>query len=95
MRSLVIIIAGLFSFFYIDLRRFRKSNHGVFTVDSISIELSEKKEKLKKKQRRYKNRKYKRRRVFQQKYYKLKGTNAKDSRYSNQKDIRRMHTSFS
>lgn len=95
MRSLVIIIAGLFSFFYIDLRRFRKSSHGVFPTDSVSIELSEQKEKLKKKQRRYKNRKYKKRRLFQRKHYKLKGTHAKDSRYSNQKDIRRMHTSYS
>ena len=94
MRSLVIIIAGLFSFFYIDLRRFRKSSYVVSTVDSISVELNGKKEKLKKKQRKYKNRKYKRRRVYQQKRYKLKGTNAKDTRYSHQKDIRRMHTSY-
>jgi hypothetical protein len=94
MRSLVIVIAGLFSFFYIDLRQFRKSSHRDFSTDSISIELSEQKEKRKKKQRKYKNRKYKRKRAYQQKQYKLKGTNAKDSRYSNQKDIRRMHTSY-
>ncbi len=95
MRSLVIIIAGLFSFFYIDLRRFRKSSTDVFPTDSISIELSVHKEKLKKKQRKYKNQKYKRRRVYEQKHYKLKGTKSKDSRYSNQKDIRKMHTSYS
>lgn len=95
MRSLVIIIAGLFSFFYIDLSRFRKSTGRDFSVESTSIELSEQKEKLRRKQRKYKNRKYKKRRVFQQKHYKLKGTHAKDTRYSNQKDIRRMHTSYS
>lgn len=95
MRSLVILIAGLFSFFYIDLNRFRKSSHGVFSVDSISIRLSDQKEKLKRKQRKYKNRKYKKKRVYQQKHYKLKGTHAKDSRYSNQNDIRLMHTSYS
>jgi predicted membrane metal-binding protein len=94
MRSLVILVAGVFSFFYIDLRRFRKSYLNVSEDTAISIELSQKSEKLKRKQRQYKNKKYKKRRSYQQKHYKLKGTKSKDSRYSNQKDIRRMHTSY-
>ena len=94
MRSLVILFAGVFSFFYIDLKLFSRNQNCSFDTVSISFEISDRKEKLKQKKRKYKNRKYKKRKFFQQKHYKLKGTNAKDSRYSNQKDIRRMHTSY-
>lgn len=94
MRLLVILIAGTFSFFTVDLRLFRKSCTDVYQEDSISMELLERKEKLKRKQKKYKNNKYKKRRKYQQKHYKLKGTHTKDKRYSNQKDIRRMHTSY-
>lgn len=95
MRSLVILFAGVFSFFYIDLKLFRRNQHCSFDTESISFEIPDRKEKLKQKKRKYKNRKYKKRKFFQQKHYKLRGTNSKDSRYSNQKDIRRMHTSYS
>lgn len=94
MRSILILFVGVFSFLYIDLRFFRKRVRGITLEDSISIELSEKKEKLKKKKRKYKNRKYNQRQSFKQKHFKLKGSKSKDNRYSNQKDIRRMHTSY-
>jgi hypothetical protein len=94
MRSLVILFACVFSFLYIDLKLFRRNQYYSFETVSISFEISDRKEKLKQKRRKYKNRKYKKRKFYQQRHYKLQGTNAKDNRYSNQKDIRRMHTSY-
>lgn len=91
MRSLVIIVAGLFGFFYIDLPSLRRRSQGLAHGDAISIELSDYKEKNKRKQKRYKNKKYNRRRIYQQKIYKLKGTMSKDKRYNDQRKIRRMH----
>lgn len=94
MRSIATFLAGIFSFVYIDLNLFRKTSQGILLKETVSLEYSKTKEKLKRKQRRYKNKKYKRRKFYQQKHYKLKGTHSKDSRYSNQRDIRRMHTSY-
>lgn len=94
MRFIATLVAGIFSFLYIDLSLFRRTSQGILLKDSISLEHSKTKEKLKRKQKRYKNKKYKKRKFYQQKHYRLNGTNSKDSRYSNQKDIRRMHTSY-
>lgn len=94
MRSLVILLAGLFSFFYIDLSLFRRSTQGFLLGTTVTIELSESKEKLRRKQRKYKNRKFKKRPLYLQKHFKFDSTKSKDRRSSNQRDIRRMHTSY-
>lgn len=53
---------------------------------------SEKSKKAERKlQRNYRKGKYRKRRYFREKSYRLKGTKAKDSRYSNQKTLRRMY----
>lgn len=93
MRSLVLLLTGLFSSFYIDLRFFKKRSEIVSFQAPISLELSERKEKLKQKQKKYKNRKYKRKEVYQKKHYKLKGTQPKNHRYSNHQSLRRMYRS--
>jgi len=90
MRSLVILFAGLFSFFYIDLRLFRNTRVGNHSSTLISTELADRKEKQKRKARKYKNKKYQKRKKYRLKSYSLKGTKAKDHRYSNQKTLRRM-----
>lgn len=90
MRSLVILLAGLFSFFYIDLRLLRKTRVGNNSSTVISVELADRKEKLKKKTRKYKNKKYQKKKKYREKSYSLKGAKAKDHRYSNQKTLRRM-----
>lgn len=91
MRSIVILIAGLFSFSSINLRLFRKSSHSAQPTSFISTSLFEEREKLKKRLKKYKNRKYKKRQRYKPKHYKLAGTMAKDNRYSNQKRLRRMY----
>ena len=94
MRSFVIITVGLLSFFSIDLNLFRRRERGYSNNTGTSIEATDKKEKHKQKKRKNQNRKYKRKQYYRQKHYSLKGSHSKDSRYSNQKDIRRMHTSY-
>ena len=91
MRSLVILFAGVFSFFYINLRLFRRTSRGDFSPAATSIEITDQKEKLKPKKRKYKNKKYKKKKDYQQKSYRLKGSYAKDKRYSNQRLLRRMY----
>ena len=95
MRSVVLICTGLLSFVCFNMRLLRRKRISLSSHETISIQLSKNKEKLKQKRRKYKNRKYKKRSTFREKHYRLRGTKAKDSRYSNQRDIRRMHTSYS
>ncbi len=90
MRSLIILIAGVFSIFYIDLKPvFRTRRHN---ESSITIELEDQKEKRKQKRKKYKNKKFKEKTFFRKKHKNhLKGTHAKDHRYSNHKKLRRMY----
>ena len=92
MKKRIIVFVGLFSFFYVDIT-FNKRSYFDHR-NTAPIEFSNEKEKLKRKKRKYKNTKYTRRRDYRHKSFKLRGTHSKDSRYSNQKDIRRMHTSY-
>lgn len=72
-----------------DINRRRKLS--IFSDDETSYELSEKKRSIKKVKRKYRKGKRKRRANFRQSHhYELKGTNAKDSRYSNGNKLRRM-----
>jgi hypothetical protein len=91
MKSLVIIITGLFSFFLFDTNLARRLRIHENSQQSFSREQSDKKEKLKKIQRKYKNPKYKKRKVYPQKRYKYYDVKPKDNRYSNQKTLRRMY----
>ncbi len=59
MKSLVIILTGLLSFFLFDLRSNRKQRRDLTSRDFIEISLFDQKEKTKKTQKKYKNRKYK------------------------------------
>ncbi|MBK23090.1 MAG: hypothetical protein CME70_03700 [Halobacteriovorax sp.] len=90
MRSLAILAAGIFSFFYIDLRHLRKSPSVDSTDEEISFDLTDRKKKLKQKRRKYKNRKFKKRKSYGQKSLYAKNSRPRDSRYSNQKSLRRM-----
>ncbi len=91
MRSLVILIAGVFSFFYIDLKFFRRSESRHSLMSESSIDLNDRKKKLKRKQKKYKNRKYKKKHSYRQRNISSVTTKAKDSRYKNQKSLRRMY----
>tara|TARA_Y100000748_G_scaffold225242_1_gene189728 strand:+ start:444 stop:716 length:273 start_codon:yes stop_codon:yes gene_type:complete len=87
----VTIVVGLFSFFYVDLNLFRQRSPGNNNKVSISIEVNDQKEKLKRKRQNYKNKKYKKKIVYKKQHFALKGTHAKDKRFSNQKTLRRMY----
>ena len=91
MKSLVIIVTGLFSFFLFDISLFRRQRREIVVHATIEIELSNHKEKLRRTQRKYKNRKYKKRESFPTKRFKYSKTTPKDSRFSNQKSLRRMY----
>lgn len=69
----------------------RKKFNFRYTSDhSIERELSTRKQKLRRRQCKYKKGKRKKRNKFKQKHFALKGTHAKDSRYSNGNKLRRM-----
>ncbi len=91
MKSLVILLSGILSFFCVDLQLFRRGSRDIYFGESISIEISDQREKRKRKTRKYKNKKYKKTKKYSQKQYKFQGTKAKDLRYSNQRLLRRMY----
>ncbi len=91
MRSFVILLAGIFSFVSFDLWLFRKRYLRYDSSNSISIELTDHREKRKKRKRKFKNTKYKKVIDYRQKSYQIKGTNSKDKRFSNQRLLRRMY----
>lgn len=87
------LIIGLLSFYAVEIRKSSlKSDH---PLDSYSIEYSiekkKKRESEKKKRTNYDNRKWKKKKVFKDKKLKIRGTEAKDARYSNQRMLRRMY----
>ncbi|EPZ51063.1 hypothetical protein M902_2631 [Bacteriovorax sp. BAL6_X] len=67
-----------------DTRRKNKENI------STEYDLAARKQKLKKKTRLYKKGKRRQKENFRQKHFAIKGTNSKDSRYSNGNRLRRM-----
>lgn len=91
MRSVSILTIFLFSYVLYDssiLRRYSSVTGSSF----IKLELNHQDEKNKKKEKRYKNRKYiKKTRFTNKRKYKFSGTGSKDSRYSNQRKLRRMY----
>jgi hypothetical protein len=91
MKSLVIILTGLFSFFLFDPQINRRQRRGVTSTAFIEVSLFEQKERTKRIQRKYKNKKYKTRKLYPEKRFKYRHTRPKDSRFSNQKSLRRMY----
>lgn len=92
MRTLAILIAGVFSFFLIDLNLFKNTRTGINISNILmSLDIADHKVRRKRKTRKYKNKKYKRRKLYRVKHLRLRGTCAKDKRYSNQKSLRRMY----
>lgn len=91
MRSILILILMGLSPVMIDINLFRKRATRKGSNQNIEYEDSEKRQKLKKNIKRYKNKKFKRKKIYKKKHYKFKGSYAKDSRYSNQKSLRRMY----
>lgn len=91
MQAIALLVAGLFSWFYIDLNHQRFSTRRENQLDELSVEIGKRKEKRKRQRKQYKNRKYKKRKFFKEKHYKFKSTKSMDHRYSDQRKIRRMH----
>jgi len=89
------LIIGILCFYTIDTRtRFRNSWVNRFTHSiEYSFETTRKKEIERRKSRSYKNKKWSERKKYKQKTFALKGTRAKDHRYSDQQKIRRMFRS--
>lgn len=94
MQAIALLVAGIFSWFYIDINHRRLTKRRESQLDEISVEIGRRKEKRKRQRKKYKNQKFKKRKLFQEKYYKLKSTKSKDHRYSDQRKIRRMHTNY-
>lgn len=90
MRSLLRITSFVFAFFLIDLNLFRLRRRSQISFAAY-IERELKDKKVRRKSKRYKKRKYKRKSHFKSIHYALKGTNAKDPRFSNHKKLRRMY----
>lgn len=87
------LIIGILSFYAVEIRRSSlKSDHSLngYSIE-YSIEKKKKRESEKKKISTYNNRKWKKKKIFKEAKLKIKGTHAKDARYSNQKMLRRMY----
>ncbi len=83
-------IIGLLSFYYSELRSVQPGSR-VSGQETVEFFWEKKKQKEKKKSRPYDNRKWKKKKNYKEKSFSLKGTGAKDRRYSNQQLIRRMY----
>ena len=59
-----------------------------------AIERAFHREKKRLSKRKYNNRKYKKRQKYREKFHALRGAQAKDHRYSNQRTLRRMFTNM-
>lgn len=87
------LIIGLLSFYAIEFKRASiKDDVEPFSGSRIErlYEARKKREQERKKNRLYDKRKWKEKKKYHEQHYKLKGTNSKDARYSNQQKIRRM-----
>ncbi|GEM_PF-887623 len=84
------LIVGLLSFYFLEFNQFRSINQSS-SPEVVELFWEKKKQKEKKKSRLYDNRKWKKKKRFKEKSISLKGTHAKDRRYSNQKLLRRMY----
>jgi uncharacterized membrane protein YhiD involved in acid resistance len=73
---------------------FNDVERGLFQKSAIERSLEKEERKEKKKRRQYKRGKRRKRKHYRQKHFALKGTHAKDHRYSNQKKLRRMFTNM-
>lgn len=91
MRRPVTLLVAVFSFFLFDPRLFRRRQSLFSEREGISASLDYKKALKKRLERRYKNKKFKKRKKYIEKTYRLKGSQSKDSRYSNQRSLRRMY----
>jgi hypothetical protein len=90
------LIIGLLSFYAVEVRRVSIKEEGSSLNESQVERLYEsrkKREQVRKQTRLYDKRKWKQRKKYHEQHYKLKGTNSKDSRYSNQQKLRRMYRS--
>ncbi len=89
------ILFSLFTFFVVDVTRLRSEEEPVSSLPAVSIEdlrsERQKRQTERKKQRLYDKNKWKKRRDYRERTYKYQSTKSRDSRYSNQKSLRRMY----
>jgi hypothetical protein len=92
------ILFSLFTFFVVDVTRLRLEEASVSSLPVVSPEAIEdqrserqKRQAERKKQRLYDKNKWKKRRDYRERTYKYQSTKSRDSRYSNQKSLRRMY----
>lgn len=79
----------LFNYALFDLKFSKKHFNRI--LSNTNVEQSENRERNKRrKKNKYRNSKRKQKKQFNNKHYKLKGSKAKDARYSNHRKIRRM-----
>lgn len=85
-------IIGLLSFYAVEVRRLNLRSVDINSLDTqIERTFENKKKKEKKVETTYDNRKWKKKKKYIEKNFKIKGTNPKDHRFSNQKRLRRMY----
>ncbi len=88
------LIIGILSFYAVEVRRVSIRDEGSSLNESQIEHLYEarkKREQERKKTKLYDKSKFQPRKKYHEQHYKLKGTNSKDSRYSNQQKLRRMY----
>lgn len=88
------LIIGILCFYAVEVRRVSIRDEGSSLNESQIerlYEVRKKREQERKKTRAYDKSKWKKRKKYREQHYKLKGTNSKDSRYSNQQKLRRMY----
>lgn len=91
MKSLVMLITGLFSFLLFDLNSLRRQRPKNYAAVTIELEYIDRKLKIKKTQRKYNNSKFKKRKEYRNRHFKYQETRPKDKRFSHQKALRRMY----
>ncbi|PIK16395.1 hypothetical protein [Halobacteriovorax sp. JY17] len=91
MRIFTIVIIGALNYVLFDLKHSRRNFSLRSSSTTSSITYEDRKKKIKELQRKYKNRKFKKRKFYVRKDLKLKGSNPKAKRFTNQKALRRMY----
>lgn len=87
------LIIGFLSFYAVEVKRASLKNSKTTPIQverELELEIVKKREAKKQKTRLYDKRKWKKKQRFIEPAFKIKGTNPKDVRFSNQQKIRRM-----
>ncbi len=90
MTKFITLLVILFSYVIFDLNLFRRKIKYYSVIEEQNDVFSDRRKNVYRKKK-YNNKKHKRRTFYKRKQFKIKGSNPKSNRFSNQRMLRRMY----